>query len=168
MTDFDHSISAEHEQLADPVIHPSAELRAADDALAQRVEALRKTIADLSPVVSTLQTEQATVWTWLKSGGVLIAFDLLVTIVGVLFGIYLHHVQNSNQTLITQVSANQTRLNVSIHETCNLYGMFESFYSPAARDRFVGGPVLYDKLYIQLQNSSDHLQCGLKHVVPGT
>lgn len=158
---------------SDPALSPQAETlagiqSAADDALAARVEALRKTIATLSPEVTKLQTEQQTVWTWLTRGGVLIAFDLLVTITGVIFGFYLHHVQSANEALIGQVKVNQERLNTSIHETCNLYSTFLGFYSDASKVRFIGGPVQYDKLYVTLQNSSDRLQCGTKHVVPGT
>ena len=168
------------EECCDPVINPAndpalsphaemlADAQSADAALAERVEALRKTLAGLSPEVTKLQSEQKTVWSWLKGGGVLIAFDLLVTIAGVIFGVYLHRVQNNNEALIEQVQNNQMRLNTSIHETCNLYGTFLNFYSDAAKARFTGGPAQYDQLYLTLQNSSDRLQCGTKHVVPGT
>jgi hypothetical protein len=140
----------------------------ADEALADRIESLRQVIGELTPEVAKIKTEQKSVWGWLKGGGVLIAFDLLVTIAGVIFGIYLHRVQNNNEVLIEQVQNNQTRLNTSIHETCNLYGTFLGFYSDAAKARFVGGPAQYDQLYLTLQSSSDRLQCGTKHVVPGT
>jgi hypothetical protein len=143
-------------------------MQVADDSLAVRVEALRKVISELSPEVTKLQTEQKTVWSWLKSGAGFIAFDVLITIVGLFYGIYLHRIESNNQALLDQTKQQQERLNTSIHETCNLYGMFESFYSDAAKGRFVGGPQQYDNLYIQLQTSADHLQCGLKHVVPGT
>jgi hypothetical protein len=169
-----------NEEYRDPVINPAndpalsphaemlADAQSADAALAERVEALRKTLSKLPQEITDLKNEQKSVWSWLKGGGVLIAFDLLVTIAGVIFGIYLHRVQNNNEALIEQVQNNQTRLNTSIHETCNLYGTFLGFYSDAAKARFVGGPAQYDQLYLTLQSSSDRLQCGTKHVVPRT
>lgn len=156
----------------DPALSPEAEtianIQAADDALSTRVEALRKVIAGISPEVAKLQTDQKTTWNWLKSGAGFIAFDVLITIFGLVFGFHLHTLINQNQSLLQQVQQTQTRLNISIHETCALYGTFEKFYSDAARGRFVGGPTEYDNLYVQLQTSADNLQCGLKHVVPGT
>lgn len=157
----------------DPVIHTppqdhATELQAADDSLAIRVEALRQVIAELSPEVTRLQTEQKSVWSWLKSGAGFIAFDVLITIVGLMYGIYLHRIESNNEALLGQVKTQQVQLNTSIHETCNLYGLFFKFYSPAAAGRFVQGPVVYDQLYTQLQRSSDNLRCGLPHVVPGT
>jgi hypothetical protein len=156
----------------DPVIRPDASalerIQTADDTLAQRVESLRKTIAELSPEVTRIQTEQKTVWAWVKSGAGFVLFDVIITIAGIFFGIHLHNVQNTNNDLIATVQHNQARLDASIHETCNLYGLFMSFYSDAAKVRFAGGPIAYDHGYIQLQSSSDRLQCGIKHVVPGT
>jgi hypothetical protein len=46
--------------------------------------------------------------------------------------------------------------------------LFLNFYSDAARARFPQGAAAYDQGFTQLQKSSDNLQCGLKHVVPGT
>lgn len=155
-------------EYVDPAINHTAEIQAADDSLAVRVEALRKVIADLSPEVTKLQTDQKTVWGWLKSGAGFVAFDIIITIIGIIFGLNIHNVENSNRVLLDQVQGQQSRLNTSIHETCNLYGTFLSFYSDAAKARFAGGPAQYDQLYLTLQNSSDRLQCGTKHVVPGT
>jgi len=140
----------------------------ADDALNERIEALRQTLAQLTPDVKKLQGEQKTTWTWIKGGAGFIAFDVIITVAGLIFGIYLHHVEEDNHKLLSQVQDNQARLNTSVHETCNLYGTFESFYSDAAKARFVSGPQAYDNLYRQLQVSGDNLQCGIKHVVPGT
>lgn len=157
---------------SDPVVSPEAESLASplvnDDALATRVEALRKVISELSPEVVALQKSQKSVWGWLKGGAGFIAFDVAITLVGLFFGLHLRTLSADNQALLVQVQQQQARLGTSIHETCNLYGLFESFYSDAARNRFPQGPVAYDQGYVQLQRSSDHLQCGLKHVVPGT
>lgn len=160
------------EPYPDPVVSPEAESLVNppvnDDALATRVEALRQVISELSPEVTALQKSQQSVWGWLKGGAGFIAFDVAITLVGLFFGLHLRTLSADNQALLAQVQQQQARLGASIHETCNLYGLFESFYSDAARSRFPQGPVAYDQGYIQLQHSSDNLQCGLKHVVPGT
>lgn len=140
----------------------------ADDTLANRVEGLRQTLAQLSPEVTRLQGQQKTVWSWLKGGAGFIAFDVIVTVLGVVMGFNLYSVEHQNDALINQLQAQQSRLSTSIHETCNLYGTFLNFYSDAAKTRFVGGPAQYDQLYLTLQTSADNLQCGIKHVVPGT
>jgi hypothetical protein len=139
-----------------------------DDTLSNRVESLRQTLAQLSPEVTKLQGQQKTVWSWLKGGAGFIAFDVIVTVLGVVMGFNLYSVEHQNDTLINQIRDQQVRLGVSIHETCNLYGTFLNFYSDAAKARFVGGPAQYDQLYLTLQTSADNLQCGIKHVVPGT
>lgn len=161
-----------HETYPDPAVSPEAEslinADGNDDALATRVEALRKVISELSPEVVALQKSQKSVWGWLKGGAGFIAFDVLITLAGLFFGLHLRTLSDDNQQLLAQVQQQQVRLGTSIHETCNLYGLFESFYSDAARNRFPQGPMAYDQGYIQLQHSSDNLQCGLKHVVPGT
>lgn len=165
-------VVSEKTRLSDPHIAPHAEavqqLAAVDDTLSNRVESLRKTLSELAPEVTKIRGEQNTVWSWLKGGGILIGFDILVTILGVILGFNVYSVQHQNDALIAQLQQQQGRLNVSIHEACNLYGTFESFYSDAAKARFVGGPVQYDILYKQLQASGDRLECNLKHVVPGT
>ena len=140
----------------------------ADDSLSQRIESLRQTLGELTPEVTRLQTEQKSVWGWLKGGAGFVAFDIVITVIGIIFGLSIHHVENDNRVLLDQVRNQQTKVNTNIHETCSLYGTFESFYSEAAKARFVGGPAQYDQLYLQLQQSGDRLQCGLKHVVPGT
>jgi hypothetical protein len=91
-----------------------------------------------------------------------------VTVLGVVMGFNLYSVEHQNDALINQIRDQQVRLGVSIHETCNLYGTFLNFYSDAAKARFVGGPAQYDQLYLTLQTSADNLQCGIRHVVPGT
>lgn len=139
-----------------------------DDTLSNRVESLRQTLAQLSPEVTKLQGQQKTVWSWLKGGAGFIAFDVIVTVLGVVMGFNLYSVEHQNDALINQLQAQQARLNTSIHETCNLYGLFLNFYSDAARTRFPQGAAAYDQGYVQLQKSSDNLQCGIKHVVPGT
>lgn len=139
-----------------------------DNALATRMESLRQTLAELTPEVTKLQNEQKSTWTWLKGGAGFIAFDILVTALGLILGVNVYRVEHQNDALIAQIQQQQVRLGTSIHETCNLYGLFDSFYSDAAKARFAGGPVKYDQLYAQLQVSSDNLQCGLKHIVPGT
>lgn len=155
----------------DPHVSPEAAVPGpvhADDVLSARVESLRRTLAELAPEITKLQGEQKSVWSWLKGGAGFLVFDIVITIIGVIYGISLHSVEHQNDALITQLQIQQARLGTSVHETCNLYGLFESFYSDAARARFPQGGVAYDQGYIQLQHSSDNLQCGLKHVVPGT
>lgn len=147
---------------------PAVVMSDVDNALATRMESLRKTLAELTPEVTKLQNDQKSTWNWLKGGAGFIAFDILVTVLGFILGINVYRVEHQNDALIAQIQQQQARLGTSIHETCNLYALFESFYSPAARDRFAGGAVKYDQGYIELQRSSDNLQCGLKHVVPGT
>lgn len=146
----------------------AAAISAADDALASRIEGLRQTIAQLAPEVTKLQGEQKSTWAWLKGGAGFIVFDIIVTVLGFVLGINVYNISHQKDALIVQLQQQQSRLGVSIHETCNLYGTFISFYSSAARDRFVGGPAQYDLLYVTLQKSADNLQCGIKHVVPGT
>lgn len=148
----------------DPVVSPTA----TDAALSERVEALRQVINELTPEVTALQTDQKSAWNWIRSGAGFVAFDVIITVLGIIYGFYLHHVETDNHQLLNQVQAQQARLNTSIHETCNLYGTFIGFYSDAAKSRFAGGPSQYNQLYITLQDSADHLQCGIKHVVPGT
>jgi hypothetical protein len=156
----------------DPMVGPQAaameRIQKADDSLTARIENLRKTLGELTPEVSKLQQDQRTTFSWLKGGAGFIAFDVFVTVAGLLLGFHLHSVTNQNHNLIEQVQQNQARLDTSIHETCHVYGTFIGFYSDAAKSRFAGGPAQYDQLYIQLQQSSDRLNCGIKHVVPGT
>jgi hypothetical protein len=161
--------------MTDPELGREKRVASSDVALAERVESLRKTLAELAPTIQTLEKKQGateqkqnTVMTWLKGGAGFIAFDIIITILGLIFGLNLAHVNNNNKAVIAQLQAQQATLDSSIHETCRLYGTFMSFYSPAARDRFVGGPGQYDQLYSTLQLSADRLNCGLKHVVPGT
>lgn len=160
------------DEVSDPHISEHAasieQVNYADDTLSDRVESLRQTLALLSPEVTKLQSQQKSVWSWLKGGAGFIAFDVIVTVLGVVMGFNLYSVEHQNDALINQLQAQQTRLNTSIHETCNLYGLFLNFYSDAARTRFPQGAAAYDQGYAQLQKSSDNLQCGLKHVVPGT
>jgi hypothetical protein len=147
---------------------PPAAMSDVDNALAARMESLRKTLAELTPEVTKLQNDQKSTWAWLKGGAGFIAFDILVTLAGVILGVNVYSVSHQNDQLITQLQQQQIRLGTSIHETCNLYGTFINFYSPASRDRFAGGAAQYNQLYIVLQHSADNLQCGIKHVVPGT
>jgi hypothetical protein len=159
---------------SDPLIGVRAEgetverIQEADDSLSQRIEALRQTLGELTPEVARIQVEQKSVWGWLKGGAGFIAFDIIITIIGIIFGLSIHRVENDNRVLLDQVQNQQDRVNTNIHETCTLYGIFMSFYSDAAKARFAGGPAAYDQGYIKLQGSADRLQCGLKHVVPGT
>jgi hypothetical protein len=159
---------------ADPHVNPEAveappiAVVGPESAIADRMEQLRKTIAELTPEVTKLQQEQKSTWAWLKGGAGFVVFDILVTVAGLILGINVYSVSHQNDALISQLQAQQARLATSIHETCNLYGTFINFYSPAARDRFAGGPVQYDQLYLVLQKSADNLNCGVKHVVPGT
>lgn len=156
----------------DPHIAEEAQALAAmsdvDNALATRMESLRKTLAELTPEVTKLQNEQKSTWAWLKSGAGFVAFDIIITVAGIIYGYNLHTVEHQNDAILSQVQAQQVRLATSIHETCNLYGTFINFYSPAAAARFASGPAQYNQLYIVLQHSADNLQCGIKHVVPGT
>jgi hypothetical protein len=157
---------------ADPHVNPEVigdtPIVGPESAIANRMEALRKTLAELTPEVTKLQQEQKSTWAWLKGGAGFVVFDILVTVAGLILGVNVYSVSHQNDALITQLQQQQTRLAVSIHETCNLYGTFIGFYSPAAKDRFAGGPAQYDQLYLVLQKSADNLQCGVKHVVPGT
>jgi hypothetical protein len=143
-------------------------IAAADDSLSVRIEGLRQTLAQLAPEVTKLQSDQKSVWGWLKGGAGFIVFDIIVTVLGIILGFNVYSVSHQNDQLIAQLQQQQTRLGTSIHETCNLYGTFIGFYSPAARERFAGGPAQYDQLYVTLQKSADNLQCGVKHVIPGT
>lgn len=154
--------------IAEEAQPPAATLGEADSALAARMESLRLTLAELTPEVTKLQNDQKSTWAWLKGGAGFIAFDILVTAIGFIIGISVYRVEHQNDALIAQIQQQQARLGTSIHETCNLYGLFESFYSDAAKARFAGGPVKYDQGYVQLQRSADNLQCGLPHIVPGT
>ncbi len=157
--------------MTDPLRNPTApaeQLRMADEAITARMADLQKSLNDLTPEVTKLQTDQKTTWTWLKSGAGFIAFDIIVTVLGIILGVNVYNVSHDNDALISQLQEQQVKLNNSIHETCNLYGTFISFYSDAAKSRFAGGPAQYDQLYTVLQTSSDRLNCGTKHVVPGT
>jgi hypothetical protein len=149
----------------DPRVGPHVEM---DNALSARMEDLRQTLAELTPEVTKLQQDQKSTWTWLKGGAGFVLFDIIVTILGIILGINVYNVSHQNDQLIAQLQQQQGRLATSIHETCNLYGTFINFYSDAAKGRFAGGPVQYDQLYVTLQTSADNLQCGIKHVVPGT
>lgn len=153
----------------DPHISSQAEqLSPADVVLSARMADLQKSLNDLTPEVTKLQTDQRSTWAWLKGGAGFIAFDIVVTILGIILGVNVYNVSHDNDALISQLQEQQVRLNNSIHETCNLYGTFLNFYSDAAKVRFAGGPAQYDQLYTVLQTSSDRLNCGTKHVVPGT
>lgn len=154
--------------IAEEAQPPVGSLNDVDSALATRMESLRQTLAQLTPEVTKLQNEQKSTWAWLKSGAGFIAFDIIITVLGIIYGYNLHTVEHQNDALLSQLQTQQARLATSIHETCNLYGTFINFYSPAARDRFTGGAAQYNELYIVLQRSADNLQCGIKHVVPGT
>lgn len=147
---------------------PDAVIELADAELLAEVQKLTQQVGKLTPAVATLQTKGNKTWSWLKGGIGFIAFDIAVTLIGVIFGAIVLHtadqtadIARQNTALIAQVATNQTKLNVTVHEFCGLYGSFIGFYSTKARDAFIGGPAQYDALYKQLLTSSADLQCNI-------
>lgn len=147
---------------------PDAATELADAALLAEVQKLTEQVGKLTPQVATLQTKGNKTWSWLKGGIGFIAFDIGITVVGIIFGIIVLHTAHQtevtaqqNTALIQRVATNQTKLDTTVHEFCGLYGSFIGFYSTKARDAFIGGPVQYDALYRQLLTSSKDLQCNI-------
>lgn len=147
---------------------PDAVTEQADAELLAEVQKLTAQVGKLAPEVATLKIRGNKTWSWLKGGIGFIAFDIVVTLAGIVFGVIVLHtadqtaaVARQNAVLIAQVTTNQTKLNTTVHEFCGLYGSFIGFYSTKARDAFVGGPTQYDELYKQLLTSSKDLQCNI-------
>jgi hypothetical protein len=169
-----HRITA----LSDPYATPAApdaateladaELLAEVQALTAQVSVLAPQVGKLVPDVTKLQKTDKRNWSWLKSGIGFMAFDIIVTLFGVIFGFSVYRIAHQteitaqqNTQLIQQVAANQARLDTTVHEFCSLYGSFIGFYSTKARDAFIGGPDQYNALYRQLVTSSNDLQCHI-------
>lgn len=67
--------------------------------------------------------------------------------------------------LLSNQSTSNTRLEASIHEQCSLYSLILPSYSSAAQQRSPLGPKAYDDAFRRIQVSSDHLGCGITHVI---
>lgn len=106
-------------------------------------------LAALLTEIRDVKVDQGRSWKWLKRGGGFIAFDVVVTILGLIAGFALWDQQD--------------RIDTTIHETCSLYSLVINSYSPAAAARSPLGPAQYDAVYRQLQISSDNLNCHIKH-----
>lgn len=91
-----------------------------------------------------------------RSVGFLIALTLIAAL-GIIVAV-----------LLRNQSAQNARLEASIHEQCSLYGLVIPSYRDAARAASPLGPDGYDNAYRQMQTSADHLNCGIPHKVPGT
>lgn len=146
----------------------SDETRAADAALLASVEALTQQVGILTPKVGTLQQSDQKSWRWIKGGVGFIAFDVVVTLIGVIFGFTVYHIAHDgndlaqqNHDLIQQVAVNQERLNTTVHEFCGLYSTFIGFYNAKSRANFAAGPEAYDRLYAHLIESSKTLDCKI-------
>lgn len=70
--------------------------------------------------------------------------------------------------LLHNQSTQNARIETSIHEQCSLYALIIPSYGEASKQRSPLGPAAYDNAYRQMQNSADHLNCGIPHTVPGT
>jgi hypothetical protein len=60
------------------------------------------------------------------------------------------------------------RVNNSIHAQCGLYQLLIPSWRGAPPPGNPVSPAQYRDAYIQMQNTADLLDCGIKHVVPGT
>lgn len=68
-------------------------------------------------------------------------------------------------TLLHNQSVSNARVEASIHEQCSLYALILPSYSAASKQRSPLGPTAYDDAFRRIQASSDHLQCGIPHVI---
>lgn len=146
----------------------AADTAAADLALLASVEALTKQVEKLAPDVTNLKTEGKRSWAWIRGGMGFIAFDVVITIMGIIFGVVVLNIANQSEATaasaalaIHDVQLTQTRIESSIHEQCTLYAEFLSFYSAKAKMVSPQGPEAYDQAFRNLLTSADHLQCGL-------
>lgn len=137
----------------------------ADAELIHRVEALRTAVDRLAPAVGTLEKKQTRTSKWLKSGSLVIAFDLIVTFAGLYFGASLYHVSTQNDDVLKQLQEVTEKNRSYIEDSCNLYGLVLDGYGSAARDRYAAGPQRYDTLISTIQKSADNLNCGIPHKV---
>lgn len=110
-----------------------------------KVDQLAKLLGEIREV----KVDQGRSWKWLKRGGGFIAFDVVVTILGLLAGLALWDQQG--------------RIDTTIHETCSLYSLFINSYNPASAAKSPLGPEQYNIAFRQLQVSADNLDCHIKH-----
>ena len=95
--------------------------------------------------------DKTTIFTWLKRGGGFIAFDVVVTIAGLVAGFLLYGVVGTVQTQQAQ--------------PCYFYQLIVNNYDPAspARRLYKGGALAFDQAYLGMYTGALDLGCaGIK------
>jgi hypothetical protein len=143
-----------------------------DDELVTSVNNLRLSLTSAVDSWRAEQTkidkEQKKSWNWIKGSIGFVAFDVVITFIGLYMGINVIRVSNENDALINQLQrqnmaislvVNQNR--VYIQQSCNLYSFVINGYGDIARARFAGGTSAYNNFIIDIQNGADALKCGI-------
>jgi Tfp pilus assembly protein PilN len=142
----------------DPHVNPQVTLDS-------RVEELRQVTADVVVGAAEIKNDLKTLKTWLAG---LTAFTALLSLLGLVWFFHARSDDQQDDQAITQLQQQQARMDKDFHEICATDAHLLAFYSDKAKQVYFSGTAAYDQLYTDLQTSADNLQCGIKHVVPGT
>lgn len=120
-----------------------------DAALAAKLDELTgnlETLNKLVPQVTDLQKSGKRYWKWLRRGGGFIAFDVAITLAGLLFGLQVYHLARDIQVTQQQVLCPQLQL-------------YLGSYSAAGRAHYPQGAGAYDQAFAELRHEAQILHC---------
>lgn len=146
----------------DPQVAPHVEQFVASN------ERLRKTTAEVATDAKITKDVTDTHDKWFLWTALALAVILVIAVLALLFALNARSAVREHDDLISQLQQQQGMLAADMRENCSLYSSLYRFYNGPAKDHFADGPAAYDGIYVTLQHSADQLDCGLKHVVPGT